>query len=295
MPLTADHFAINPLQWVATSDGWIDPTLAPALRERLTVIRDAGFGAIQTEVPRDMTPAQYSAVLAEYGVRPGPGYVNMPWSEDAVERRRHLDRARGLTVQNVEAGTPLMFLAMGMARNAERVLRPAVGHAADESHLNRVRDYLAEAAVVITAEGGTAALHPHIGTWVETLDEARFVLDSTDADTLKFGPDTGHLAWTGADPTVAIGEYAERIGGIHIKDLHHETARRSRDEKIDYRATVLAGLWTEPGRGDADLDGILNSLRPDFDGWVVIEVDRASTDPKESVAASGRWLAEYLG
>ena len=35
---------------------------------------------------------------------------------------------------------------------------------------------------------------------------------------IGFGPDTGHLRWAGIDPAPFIRRYADRIGGIHIKD-----------------------------------------------------------------------------
>ncbi|WTW98867.1 sugar phosphate isomerase/epimerase [Streptomycetaceae bacterium NBC_01309] len=295
MPLTASRFALNPLQWLATDDGWPDFGAAPPLAERLAVIAKAGFTAIQAEVPKDSDPARYRAELAEYGIAPGPGYVNLPWDDDAAERAAHLGQVRRLAREAVALGNPLLFLAMGMSPDAPRIARPAVGFGADPAFLSAVRDYLAEAAAAITAEGGVAALHPHVGSWVETEAETRYVLDSVDPAVLKFGADAGHLAWTGADPARVIGDYADRVAGIHVKDLHHGVARRSREEGLTYQQSVAAGLWTEPGFGDADLPGVLAALGNDFDGWVVVEVDRGSVPPAESVARCGAWLARTVG
>lgn len=296
MPITPSQFAINPLQWVATDDGWIDPSLAPALADRLARIAAAGFTAIQSEVPSTSTVAEYAAALAAAGIRPGPGYVNLPWVDDAQGRARHLERAKVLAANNVELGTDLLFLSMGMDRAAPRVARPAVGFQQDASRLEGVRDYLAEAAEIIVSEGGVAALHPHIGTWIETADEARFVLDSVDEKFLKFGPDAGHLAWTGIDPAALISEYRTRLAGIHIKDYKLNIAKNSRTTGADYRATVQAGIWTEPGTGDADIQSVLAAAGDDFDGWVVIEVDRGTTaDPGDSIDICGQWFARNFG
>ena len=37
-------------------------------------------------------------------------------------------------------------------------------------------------------------------------------------DVIGVGPDTGHLRWAGIDPAPFIRRYADRMGGIHIKD-----------------------------------------------------------------------------
>lgn len=294
MALTQAKFALNPLQYFATADGWLDPALAPPLEARLEQIAAAGFTAVQSEVPASMTAAGYGHLLAKHGVQPGPGYVSLPWSDDVEERKAGMERAAALARNNVALGNPLLFLAMGMGREAPRVAHPAVGYDGSPERLAVVRDYLAQAAELIVAEGGVAALHPHVGTWVETADEARFVLDSVDPAVLRFGPDAGHLAWTGVDPAAVIGEYSDRVAGVHIKDFRAEIARRSREEGWDYRRTSRAGVWTELGTGDMDIDSVLNVLAQDFDGWIVIEVDRGTTPtPQESINMSGSWLAGF--
>ncbi|GAA3315495.1 sugar phosphate isomerase/epimerase family protein [Arthrobacter ramosus] len=296
MPISPSQFAINPLQWVATDDGWINPGLAPALPDRLARIAAAGFTAIQSEVPSGSSVAEYAHALEVAGIRPGPGYVGLPWEEQSADRAQYLERARVLAANNIELGNGLLFLAMGMQRDAPRVAHPAVGHDHNPARLERVRDYLSEAAEIITAEGAVAALHPHIGTWVETADDARFVLDTVDEKILKFGPDAGHFAWTGIDPALIIAEYRTRVAGIHIKDYRLDVALRSRTEDIDYRSTVRAGIWTEPGAGDADIPGILASAGDDFTGWVVVEVDRGTTEaPEDSVDLCGRWFTSHFG
>lgn len=294
MALTRAKFALNPLQYFATADGWLDPSLAPPLEARLEHIARAGFTAVQSEVPATMAAEAYGSLLAKYGLQPGPGYVSLPWSEDADERKANLERASTLAHNNVALGNPLLFLATGMGREAPRVARPAVGHDASPERLSVVRDYLANAAKRIVAEGGVAALHPHVGTWIETADEARFVLDSVDPAILRFGPDAGHLAWTGVDPAAVIAEYADRVAGVHIKDYHADIARQSREEGWDYRKSSRSGIWTELGKGDMDIDAVMNALPADFDGWIVIEVDRGTTPtPEESINMSGAWLAAF--
>ncbi|MFF2300306.1 sugar phosphate isomerase/epimerase family protein [Arthrobacter sp. NPDC058127] len=293
MALTWAKFALNPLQYFATADGWLDPTLAPPLEARLAQIAAAGFTAVQSEVPASMSAAVYGDLLAKHGLKPGPGYAGLTGSDDPWKRKASLERAVSRARDNMALGNPLLFLAMGMGPDDHRVEHPAIGYGASQQRLERARDFLAEAAELIATEGGVAALHPHVGTWVETAEEARFVLDSVDPGILRFGPDAGHLAWTGVDPAALVAEYADRVAGVHIKDFRADIARRSRQEGWDYRKSSRAGIWTELGRGDLDIGAIMDALPEEFDGWIVIEVDRGTTPtPQESINMSASWLAE---
>ncbi|MGV9850734.1 sugar phosphate isomerase/epimerase family protein [Streptomyces sp. NPDC003442] len=294
MKIRQDRLAINPLQWVASADGWLDPTLAPSLDRQLEVIRDAGIGALHSAVPGDLTPEAYAARLAGHGIAPAPGYISVRLTEDETQRRTFRDNAARTAEQHAALGVPTVFLAMGMAKDAERVARPAVGHLDDRDRLERVRDLLAEIAGVVRAHGITPAFHPHVGTWAETEEETRFVLDTVDASVLGFGPDMGHLAWAGADAAQLVRDYADRVASVHIKDLDLGLAARAREAGWDYRKTVLAGLWSEPGHGNADIEGFVGALPDDFDGWLIIEVDRgARPTPEESVRLCGEWATRH--
>lgn len=296
MNLNKAQFALNPLQYMATNDGWIDPALNPPLSERLAYIASVGFTAIQTDVPADQTTEEYGAALAAAGVKPGPGYVNLIWSANPAARCEHLTQARDLAERNVALGAPLLFLSMGMEPDAVRIQHPARGYGARPEHLAQVCDYLREAAEVISSVGGVAALHPHVGTWVETVEEVRFVLDRIDEKVLGFGPDIGHLAWTGADPAQIMREYTERIVGVHIKDMDSSIARKSRESDWSYQQTVREGIWKELGTGDLDHEAVFEALPEQFNGWIVIEVDRGTTPtPEESIEMSADWLRATSG
>jgi inosose dehydratase len=293
--ITPERIAINPLQWVASPDGWIDPSLAPALEHQLRTIGEAGITSVHSAVPAAMSAREYAAALAEHGLSPAPGYVPVRLSDDAAEQRQYRENAAKAAEQHAVLGVPTLFLAMGMAKDAARVAHPAVGHSARQDRLEQTRDLLAEIAGIIRAEGITPAFHPHVGTWAETEEETRFVLDTVDASILGFGPDLGHLAWAGADAAQLVRDYADRVASVHIKDLDLSIAERARTEGWDYRRTVLAGLWSEPGHGNADVDGFLQALPPDFDGWLVIEVDRgAQPTAEDSVRLCGEWAAKYV-
>ena len=292
MKITLDRIAINPLQWIATDDGWIDPALAPSLDDQLRFISEAGIRAVHSAVPAGMTSRDYAARLKDYGLAAAPGYIAVLLSDDPAQKKMIEERIRNISREHAELDVPTVFLAMGMDKEAARVRRPGVGYDFDADRLNRARDLLASAAETVRSFGITPALHPHVGTWVETDEETRFVLDSVDSSVLAFGPDMGHLAWAGADPARLIRDYADRVAGVHVKDYQQAVLDQAKTEEWDYRRTVRAGIWAEPGHGSNDLDGVLAALPADYDGWLVMEVDRgAQATPEESVRLCAEWAA----
>src|SRR5258708_2396907 len=178
MTIRTERIAINPLQWVASTDGWIDPTLAPSLGHQLRTIRDAGITAVHSAVPTGMAAADYAAALVDHGLTAAPGYVPVRLSTDEAEKRQFRPHAAGVADERAARGVPPVSLARGMAKAAARVAHPAVGHDARRDRLEQARDLLAEISGIIRAAGITPAFHPHVGTWAETDEETRFVLDT---------------------------------------------------------------------------------------------------------------------
>jgi inosose dehydratase len=294
MTISYERIALNPLQWVASPDGWIDPTLAPPLAERLKVIQDSGIKSLHTDVPAGMSPGQYGRLLADHDLTPAPGYIAALLPDGETARHELFDRASRISEQHAELGVPVVFLAMGMSRDAPRVAHPASGHAADPARLEQARDLLAALGEVTRSNGVAAAFHPHVGTWAETEEETRFILDSVPADVLSFGPDIGHLGWAGADNVALVRDYGDRVASMHIKDFRADIAAQGKQADWDYRATVRAGLWAEPGQASVDIAAVLDALPASFGGWLIVEVDRGSlASPEESVVVCGQWARKF--
>jgi inosose dehydratase len=287
-----ERSALFGIQWYGTEDGWLDRTQGPPLVEQLEACRAQGFHGFRIDVPPDMPVRDYVTLLSDHELAPAPGYLPVPLDDDGRCGDGVLDTARRAAAVHAEVGLRGMFLGCGMAKDAPRVAQhPARGFDFSRQRLDRVVEALAAVASVMCAEGVRPGLHPHVGTWVETDAETRYVLDSIDDGQLAFGPDTGHLAWAGADPAGLMADYRNRINHVHIKDISAASASRGHAEDLSYQETVLTGVWREPGRGDVDLEAVLDVLGPGFDGWLVCEVDRPSLRPvEESIAACGRWF-----
>ena len=122
------------------------------------------------------------------------------------------------------------------------------------------------------------------------------LLETLGPDVLGVGPDTGHLRWSGVDPAAFIRRYADRIGGIHIKDCFPDYLDPAARKDMGYQE--LSGskrLWAEPGHGVVDFDAVIAAMPEDYDGDFMIEVDEPSVDSRyESHKLSFEWARQAL-
>jgi inosose dehydratase len=279
--------AFNPLPWFFTPQGF-NRAAAPPLEEIYRQIRDAGFGAVHSEVPDGMSAAQYRSLLEDIGLEPAPGYFQAPFSESAAMPGA-IEAARRAASDHTQLGLERIFIADAFGAPG-RVATPARGVDADDGRLRTITENLARVAEAMASEGVLPCLHQHVGTWIESPDEVTTILDAVGDDVLLFGPDTGHLAWAGANPAELIRRYRPRVGAVHLKDIHRQVAA----EGHDYRQANAAHIWTEPGRGDVDFGAVLRELG-DFDGWYVVEIDVPDhPTPQECAAVSAAWVREMI-
>lgn len=316
IPVRRDRIALNPIQWVnikadpadpASEDLWLfaDPAFRADYPLVLAEIAAAGFEAVMMEVLDTQTLQDYRRMVDDAGLSLAPGYASIALPEDhalvlprgSAERVRWFDGVRRKAEETNYFGLDSVFLAPEVSW-APDTLRThtatAVGADLDEGRLDRQIEFIAEAAQVLLAEGVRAGLHNHVGTWIETEHEIERVLDAVPADLLGASFDLGHLAWAGIDPETMVRRHADRIIDLHIKDLDLEVAAASRRTPTSYREATDRGLFLEPGLGGMDLVGTLAALPDGFDGWIIIEVDRASMDPTASAAVSAAWVASTL-
>jgi inosose dehydratase len=278
---------INPLPWVLRREGF-DFSVANLL-VAFPAIAAAGFDAVQADIPTELSVGEYRDMLRDHGLRPAPGYFAANFDgRDGFGGT--LERARRHGAAQAELGLTETFFASEV--NPTRMATPAVGAGYDAAILESVVALMAEAAAAITSEGVTPCLHPHVGSWVETELEIRAVLDGVDSAWLSFGPDIGHLFWAGVAPAGMIATYADRVRGVHIKDVHRGAVERAqRDGKNYLDAVYEEHVFTEPGCGDVDFDHVLSLLPLEFDGWFVVEVDNPDgKSNEESTVESARWV-----
>lgn len=280
------NIAFNPLPWGVTSKGF-DFESMPPISEVLGLIREAGFESVHAEIPMGNTEETYRDALTKSGLKPAPGYFQANFA-NKEELADIIKRAEEVARFHKRIGLDRIFIADQFGSEPERISNPAVGAKSDPLKLKQIADSLNAVSAAMKREGVTPCLHPHVGTMIETEEEINFILDATD-ENLMFGPDTGHIQWAGGDPAALISKHRERVGAVHIKDLHSAIAENRGDD--DYIATMLNHIWTEPGKGNVNFDSVFKALGG-FDGWFVIEVDYTdSGSPFNSAKLSAEWAA----
>lgn len=283
---------LNPLPWVLTDDGF-DFSVS-VLRGAFAEIATTPFRGIHAEPPTDMDAAGYVELLAEYGLEPAPGYfVGRFGDGDPADI---IEAAKRHAATQAAVGNTTVFFADYLSKL--RMSSPGVGAGFDPVKLQRVIDALGQTAEAVTAEGVRPALHPHVGSWIETESEVRTVLDAIPASVLGFGPDTGHLSWAGVDAPTVMSDYADRIAAVHLKDVHLDQVHAARRAGADYIGSTQTDfrIWAEPGHGDLDLDAALATLPDAFDGWVILEVDVPEAPSNlASTQLSAEWITAHLG
>jgi inosose dehydratase len=241
--------------------------------------------------------------LAATGLELVGGFVPMRFSdddgyaEDTAGLRHTLDLFDAV---GEKGARPVLCDAGG----PERVANPGRGGEDATLRLDDARwRVLAENVERATDEarrrGYQPVFHHHTSTYVEGLPEIERLLEDTDVSLLL---DSGHLLVAGGDPVAALGDWRDRIGAVHIKDVRLDVLEGVKAERADTLTAWRRGLFCALGVGDVDLAGFCAALTErGYDGWVVVEQDRVLDDPGAFAAARAEqernraWLRDQAG
>jgi inosose dehydratase len=247
----------------------------------LAEIAEAGYAGAPAAPRPGETPDAALARFNKYGLRPAPGYLGAEfWKPE--QRAAILERAADLARFANAVGCDALYVApagFDYVTSSGRTRSQTSGHVTPEDGLTdeemrHFADLLNEVGAATLREGVRACFHNHVGAVIETRDEIDRLLALTDPNAVFLGPDTGHLAWAGADPVAFCRDYASRIKTIHVKDINAAVAAQGRAERWGYAECQKRGIWTELGRGAVDFPTIFDILRDaGFAGWVIVETD----------------------
>jgi inosose dehydratase len=132
---------------------------------------------------------------------------------------------------------------------------------------------LSDLARVTADLGLKLCYHHHMGTVVQS-DADIDALMQTTSDDVYLLLDTGHALFAGADPVQLAGQYAERIGHLHCKDIREKPMRRCKNRDGSFLSAVLDGAFTVPGDGCINYEGVFSSLGADYSGWAIVEAEQ---------------------
>ena len=210
-------------------------------------------------------------------------------ADDAVRTAKLLAKVGGkdnkIVLGNDPYGVPVRTKYAGR-------ITPDLGMSAEQWHtFARGANYVARR--VMDEAGLRTVFHHHVGTWVETPDETRRLLEMTDPSILGLCFDTGHWSFAGGLPVDGIHEFADRIWHVHFKDHEPNVARQSREQGWDGPTSVGHGVFCELGKGDVDFSGVVKALDEiGYSGWIVVEQDvlPGMGTPKESAQRNREYL-----
>ena len=291
MTTRTPRVAANPIPYWSR-DGVTDKSPA-VFEEAFRDFQKIGFTAVKADIPQGMTADGYLEWISGYGLAPSLSLFSSAFDE-TVEMVDVLESAKRFAADQASLGQDRAMIS-SMAIPA-RMAEPAVGADFREDRLRLAIENAGATCEVLLAEGIRPLHHSHIGGVFETEHEITSLLDTLGPDLIGFGPDTGHLRWAGIDPVTLIERYADRLGGIHLKDVYADYLDPADRVGLGYRETAATQrLWAEPGRGVLDFDAIVAAIPADYDGDYMIEVDVPSVDSLyESHAVSYEWAKSAL-
>ena len=145
--------------------------------------------------------------------------------------------------------------------------------------------------------GMRTVIHHHCAGFIETPDEIATLMKLTDPELLGLCLDTGHYAFGGGDPVIALNAYYDRIWHIHFKDYEPDVGRQVSEKNLDYFQAVEAGVFCKLGKGNVDFKSVVEILNnKGYKGWIVVEQDvlPGMGSPREC-ADHNRGFIESLG
>ena len=226
---TGRRIAANPIPYWSRG-GRIDKSRA-TFDEAFADYAAIGFTAVKADVPDGMSAADYLDWIGGYGLAPSLSLFNSPFDE-TIDITEDVERAKKFAAAQVELGLDRTMIS-SMAIPG-RMARPAVGADFNRDGLRRAIENCGIICEVLQSEGLRPLHHSHVGGVFETEEEIVALLDELGPDVIGIGPDTGHLRWAGIDPAAFIGRYADRLGGIHIKDVFPDYLNREHTESGSY-------------------------------------------------------------
>ena len=136
-------------------------------------------------------------------------------------------------------------------------------------------------------EGFKLCFHHHMGTGVHT-----------DPSLVYLTFDSGHFAYTGADPVAELKKFISRVGHVHLKDVRPDIRKMAVGEDWPFMKAVREGVFTVPGDGSVDFPSIFKLLgEADYRGWMVVEAeqDPAKANPFEYALKARDYIREQTG
>jgi sugar phosphate isomerase/epimerase len=159
-----------------------------------------------------------------------------------------------------KSGTPLLWLVV----RREKKIRDAIKN-------------LSKFAKLAVGSSVIPALHNHLGTCFETMEQLDMAFESVDG--LKLCYDTAHAEAVGIDQREFIKKYHDKIALVHLKDLR---------KKVPKSRVSFTKDFVNVGSGIVDFQNVMSGLAEyKYDGPVMLELDAAVGKTPNQLAKQG--------
>jgi inosose dehydratase len=234
-------------------------------------------------LPEDATEAK--AILDDFGLGTCSGPVSFVVHEQ-TGRDEALDKVRSAAARLAALGGSAL------------VTVPKRGNVGTDETLSadgwdRLIEGLSEVGRIAAEHGLSQALHPHVGSLIETAEDMMTLAERSD---VGWCLDTAHVASGGLAPDEFAAAVNGRINLVHVKDLDVDMGTRMVAHTVPFDEAITGGVFVPLGAGDLDIAAALAPLPRDV--WWVLEQDIALPEipakgegPMVAAAAS---LATFL-
>jgi inosose dehydratase len=281
------RLGINPIGWTNDCMPWLGDFIS--LDTCLAEAKEAGFSGVELGRKFPRSAKQLAPILKRHGLNLVSGWYSANLLErdakaEIAAMKAHLDLLRS-------AGAEVMVFAETTGEIINQVgapisRRPKITSAAE---WKRLGSRFTEVAAYMRDEGVQMAVHHHMGTVVESQQDVDRLLENS-GEAVGLLLDTGHMTFAGGDPIAVAKKYAARIRHVHCKDIRRYAVAACRQRDVSFSEAVLCGIFTAPGDGMVDFDGVFDILaKAKYSGWLVQEAEQ---DPRvahpATYAALGR-------
>ena len=168
-----------------------------------------------------------------------------------------------------------------------------------EAHWAQVPETLMDINELAAQWAVDIAVHPHVGTHLETGAEIARLVEIIGGTPIKLCFDSGHILIGGSDPIALLNAQGENVIHVHAKDVDGALLDEVRAGRQTYMEAVGNGLYCELGTGLVDWAGVLAGLKAaNYSGWVVAEQDQilrpGSRQPFQADARNRIFLSNLL-
>ncbi|MEX1215497.1 myo-inosose-2 dehydratase [Saccharospirillum sp.] len=265
------RLGINPLTW--SNDDMPALGAETPLETCLSEGKQAGFSGFELGNKFPRTPEKLGPILKQHELSLVSGWYSSELLSrtaeaeiEALQDHLHLLKSLGARV--------MVFCEVTDCVHGDQSTPVSRRPVMTEAQWQTFTERLDQVARYCLDQGVRVAYHHHMGTVVESADDVRRLMDSTE-EAVGLLLDTGHLIFAGGDPLQIQREYAGRICHVHCKDIRAEVLADARNRDLSFLDAVLNGTFTVPGDGCIDYPALFKGLEASgYQGWLVVEAEQ---------------------